>query len=93
MFDSEIAYYLYCLTPCGRGIQTSAAGVDGQHPVFVGACGEIGAVLSEVRRGEFCGEAAEANLQDLAWLGPRVCRHEPIANTSGAFRDHVYFHR
>jgi hypothetical protein len=76
MIDSEIAYYLYCLTPCGRGIQTSAIGVDGQHPVFVGACGEIGAVLSEVGRGEFCGDAAEANLQDLAWLGPRVCRHE-----------------
>lgn len=67
---------MYCLTPYGCGIKASAIGVDGQHPVFVRACGEIGVVLSEVERGEFCGDAAEACLEDLAWLGPRVCRHE-----------------
>jgi hypothetical protein len=27
---------------------------------------------------EFCGEAAEARLQDLAWLGPRACRHAAV---------------
>src|ERR1019366_1055238 len=48
------------------------------RPVFVRACGEIGAVLSEVELGEFCGESAEARLADLAWLGPRVCRHEAV---------------
>jgi hypothetical protein len=52
--------------------------VDGQRPVSVRACGEIGAVLSEVEVGEFCGESAEARLGDLAWLGPRVCRHEAV---------------
>jgi len=76
MDNSEAVYYLYCLTSCS--IKASAIGVDGQHPVFVGACGGIGAVLSEVERGEFCGDAAEACLQDLAWLGPRVCRHEAV---------------
>ena len=40
--------------------------------------GEIDAVLSEVELGEFCGEAAEARLQDLAWLGPRACRHAAV---------------
>jgi len=78
MCNSEAVYYLYCLTPCGCGIKASAIGVDGQHPVFVRTCGGIGAVLSEVKRGEFCGDAAEARLQDLAWLGPRVCRHEAV---------------
>jgi hypothetical protein len=78
MSDSGIAYYLYCLTPCGCGIRASAIGVDGQRPVSVRACGGIGAVLSEVELGEFCGESAEARLQDLAWLGPRVCRHEAV---------------
>jgi hypothetical protein len=53
-------------------------GVDGQRPVSVRACGEIGAVFSEVELGEFCGESAEARLRDLAWLGPRVCRHEAV---------------
>jgi len=27
---------------------------------------------------EFVGPAAEARLQDLSWLGPRVCRHEAV---------------
>ena len=78
MSNSETACYLYCLTPCGCGIKASAIGVDGQRPVSVRACGEIGAVLSEVELGEFCGESAEAGLQDLAWLGPRVFRHEAV---------------
>lgn len=78
MSNSEIAYYLYCLTPSGCGVEASAIGVDGQHAIVVRACGEIGAVFSEVELGEFCGESAEARLQDLAWLGPRVCRHEAV---------------
>src|ERR1035441_9534100 len=78
MNNRVTAYYLYCLTPGGCGIQSSGIGVDGQHPVSVRDCGEIGAVLSEVELAEFCGESAEARLQDLAWLGPRVCRHESV---------------
>jgi|SRR5450759_1089 hypothetical protein len=78
MSNSGIAYYLYCLTPGECGIQASASGVDGQRPVSVRACGGIGAALSEVQLAEFCGESAEARLQDLAWLGPRVCRHEAV---------------
>jgi hypothetical protein len=78
MSNSETACYLYCLTPGGCGIQSSGIGVDGQRPVSVRDCGEIGAVLSEVELAEFCGESSEAHLQDLAWLGPRVCRHEAV---------------
>ena len=78
MSNSETIYYLYCLTPCGCGIKASAIGVDGRHPVFVRDCGETGAVFSEVELGEFSGDSAEAHLQDLAWLGPRVCRHEAV---------------
>jgi hypothetical protein len=78
MSNRETACYLYCLTPGGCGIPASALGVDGQRPVFVRACGEIGAVLSEVELREFCGEAAEARLEDLAWLGPRACRHAAV---------------
>jgi hypothetical protein len=78
MSNRETAYYLYCLTPAACGISASATGVDGQRPVSVRACGEIGAVLSEVELQEFCGEAAEARLQDLAWLGPRACRHAAV---------------
>jgi hypothetical protein len=78
MSRSGTAYYLYCLTPGGCGIEPSAIGVDGQCPVSVRACGEIGAVFSEVALEEFCGASAEARLENLAWLGPRVCRHESV---------------
>ena len=78
MTNSGTAYYLYCLTPGGCGIQASGIAVDGQRPVSVRACGEIGAVFSEVEVAEFCGESSEVRLQDLAWLGPRVCRHEAV---------------
>ena len=78
MSNGETAYYLYCLTPGGGDTPVSAIGVDGGRPVEVRACGEIAAALSEVELAEFCGESAEARLQDLAWLGPRVCRHEAV---------------
>ena len=71
MKPDEQACYLYCLTP-------SAAGVDERHPVLVRDCGGMGAVYSEVAREDFVGPAAEARLQDLAWLGPRVCCHETV---------------
>jgi hypothetical protein len=75
--ERETAYYLYCLMP-GASVRASLIGVDGHPPVTVLACEEIGAVLSQVELGEFCGEAAEARLQDLAWLTPRVLRHETV---------------
>jgi hypothetical protein len=78
MSSGGTAYYLYCLTPCACGISASAIGVDGQPGVMVRDCGGIGAVFSQVELGEFCGESADAHLQDLAWLGPRVCRHEAV---------------
>src|ERR1035441_2595757 len=72
------AYYLYCLTSSGRDIHTFAAGVDGRHAIQLRICGETCAVYSEVDLDEFVGERAEAHLQDLAWLGPRVFRHEAV---------------
>ncbi|MGP8258606.1 MAG: GvpL/GvpF family gas vesicle protein [Acidobacteriaceae bacterium] len=78
MKPSELAYYLYCLTPSGRELHCAATGVEQRHPVLLSVCEEACAVYSEVVLGEFAGESAEANMQDLAWLGPRVCRHESV---------------
>jgi hypothetical protein len=78
MGPSELAYYLYCLTPSGRRVEAAMAGVDERHPVLVRDGGEMGAVFSVVELEDFVGPAAEARLQDLAWLGPRVCRHEAV---------------
>lgn len=78
MPGTETAYYLYCLTPAESLPRIDSAGIDDQHPVFAWAFEGIGGVLSEVSPVEFCGEAAEARMQTLAWLGPRVCRHEAV---------------
>ena len=78
MSNGGTAYYLYCLTPGGCCAPASALAVDERHAVLVRACGEIGAVFSEVELDDFRGETADARLQDLAWLGPRVCRHEAV---------------
>ncbi len=80
MNPGELACYLYCLTHGGGGGEVSAAlpGVDDLHPVRLRDCGGIAAVYSQVELEEFVGPAAEARLQDLAWLGPRVCRHEAV---------------
>lgn len=78
MKPGGLACYLYCLTPSGRDIEGLAAGVDEGHPVLMRACGETCAVYSLVELGEFLGASAEARMQDLAWLGPRACRHEAV---------------
>lgn len=36
------------------------------------------AILNRVPRNEFCGPAAESNLQDLSWVSPRVLRHQAV---------------
>ena len=69
---ADTAYYLYCLTPSAAALELNEAGV------FVLPCDGIGAVLSQTRREEFCGEGAEARLEDLAWLAPRAFRHEAV---------------
>ena len=78
MKPSELAYYLYCLTPSGSELQCAANGVDERQPVLLHTCGETCAIYCEVELEEFAGVSAEANMQDLAWLGPRVRRHESV---------------
>ncbi|MDP2999723.1 MAG: GvpL/GvpF family gas vesicle protein [Bryobacterales bacterium] len=78
MAGSETAIYLYCLGPSERLPPVAAAGVDERSGVSLWFCDEIGALLSEVPLDSFRGEQAEARLQELSWLGPRVCRHEAV---------------
>lgn len=71
------AYYLYCILPEGRLPHLGENGIDG-CAVFVRTVRRLVAVLSEVQIADFCGAAAETHLMDLAWLAPRVCRHEAV---------------
>ena len=72
MTEEDKTYYLYCLAPSGRALELQEA------DVFIWPCGDISAVLSEANREEFCGEGSDKRLEDLAWLAPRVFRHEAV---------------
>jgi hypothetical protein len=90
--DSNNVFYLYGFTQAGRvpkgagGTKSEGGvaagplrgGIDEAHPPFFQSGGRVAAVLSRVSRAEFCGPAGEKNLQDLAWLAPRACRHQTV---------------
>ena len=88
METGQKALYLFCIARSSLLGELEGAGVDGQHPLSVfrrnaGAVRQpplhgVCAVLSEARVEDFCGEAAERNLRDLAWVGPRALRHEAV---------------
>ncbi len=70
--------YLYCFARSGMVPGIAAAGIGGAERVATLDVGAVAAVWSRVSLGEFCGEPAETNLKDLAWLGPRACQHEGV---------------
>lgn len=72
------AVYLYCLAPSSHPPAPEGFGVDGESPLFLYGFASVTAVVSGVRLDEFCGQEAETRLQDLAWIGPRACRHEAV---------------
>lgn len=70
------ALYLYCLARPGALAAIDGPGVDGERPLELIQFGDVVAVVSAVRVDDFVGPPAEARMQDLAWVGPRACRHE-----------------
>jgi hypothetical protein len=90
--DSKEAFYVYGFTRAGLvpvaegaavpegGVSASlfSVGIDEPHAPFFRRSGNVAAVLSRVSQSEFCGPAGEKNLQNLAWLAPRACRHEAV---------------
>lgn len=76
--ESSTALYLYCLAR--KGALESLDGPtleEGTSPTVV-PFGDVFAVVSVVPRDEFSGPGAESRMQDLAWIGPRICRHEEV---------------
>lgn len=76
--DPSPAIYLYCLARPRVARALSCPGMDGRNPVFAWTFRDVAAVASRVPREEFCGPAAEAHMRELAWVGPRACRHEAV---------------
>lgn len=71
------AVYVYCFSLPGIPVPT-VSGVDENRPIWVHAVGGLSAVAGWVALEDFTGEIGEANLQDIAWLGPRACRHAVV---------------
>jgi uncharacterized protein YggL (DUF469 family) len=73
----EQALYLYSLTR-GPAPDVDHEGVSGNGVRSIRLSDTFGAVVDVVERGAWAGEEAEANMQSLAWIGPRATRHEEV---------------
>jgi len=71
-------FYLFCFARADLLPPIEGRGVDGRSPLLLWRYLDIASVLSRVVVGEFCGVTAEADMQELSWLGPRACRHEEV---------------
>jgi len=75
--DAKVLY-LFCFARPGMTAALTETGVDGHSPVLIRSSPIATAVVSELSLAEFCGPATDAQMQDLAWVGPRACRHEKV---------------
>jgi hypothetical protein len=82
MHVMPVGLYLFCLARLDRLPPSPLTGtwLDGQTPLEVVRFRDLAAVWTPVPVEEFCGPEAEARLQDLAWIGPRVVRHQGVVN-------------
>lgn len=66
--------------PMTAAVSSTFSTEDGRYrsTPFLWYYQDIAVVLSRVGKEEFCGPAAESNLQDLAWIGPRACWHQVV---------------
>ena len=71
-------FYLFCFAHSHRLPLLETHGLDDRYAVTRKVFKEIVAVYSRVSLEDFCGPSAETRLQDLAWVGPRACRHEEV---------------
>lgn len=81
----QTAFYLYCLTRAGSLPELQGDGLTDGVPLVTIDFADTSAVVSEVPLNEYCGESAESNLQNLAWVGPRALRHAEIIELVRSF--------
>jgi Gas vesicle synthesis protein GvpL/GvpF len=74
-----LSIYLFCLARHVVAESLEGAGIDEHFPLEVRKFGgNLAAVFAWVKIEDFCGQEAEARMQNLEWLGPRACRHEAV---------------
>jgi hypothetical protein len=70
-------FYLFCLARASLLPPLKGPGLEGS-PLGVASLEDLAAVYCLVPQEEFSGADSERRLQDLAWMGPRVCRHQEV---------------
>ena len=83
--DPPFAIYLFCLARPQVELESRNAALDDGSPLLSWQFRDLLAIVSKVGMEEFCGPEAEARMQDLAWVGPRACRHEAVVETTMRF--------
>ena len=86
MQDVPLAIYVYAFTSSHlsqlplvkideENQRTPLLGVDDEHPLSFYQYEGLNAIISSVSLQDFIGETGELNVQNIAWLTPRACRH------------------
>lgn len=73
-----IGLYVFCLARASAAQAVQGPGLSGDTPLFARRYEDLAAICCEVPLHEWTGEAGEARLKDLGWLGPRALRHEEV---------------
>ena len=71
------ALYVFCVARAGVALP-DGDGLDAAGSLHTVASAGLAALVCEVALADFTGPGGEANLGDLAWLGPRALRHEAV---------------
>lgn len=74
----DVGLYVFCLARESGAEAASGHGLAERSALRVHVHGDIAAICCEVPLHEWTGEAGEAHLKDLSWLGPRALRHEEV---------------
>ena len=69
-----LAIYLYGFT-LPDSVALPILGVDDEHLISTHQYAGLTAIISSVALADFTGEIGEDNVQNIAWLTPRACRH------------------
>jgi hypothetical protein len=79
-FESRegMGLYVFCLVRAEAARAAVGHGLAEDTPLRTLVHEDVAAVCCEVPLHDWTGEAGEAHLKDLGWLGPRALRHEEV---------------
>lgn len=74
----DVGLYVFCFTRAGAAGAATGPGLSENAPLGARVHEGLAAICCEVPLHEWTGEAGEAHLKDVGWLGPRALFHEEV---------------